>query len=56
MTIRFPNASRYYDSTRDAVRDYAIELFVMPSGGGEQVRLTRDEVPQNAAPSCGRIP
>ncbi len=52
-----PDGKRiYFTSTRDAPRDYAVELFVMASGGGEQVRLTRDEVPQNAAPSCGRIP
>jgi len=52
-----PDGKRiYFTSTRDATRDYAIELVVMASGGGEQVRLTRDEVPQNAAPSCGRIP
>lgn len=51
-----PDGKRlYFTSTRDATRPYAIELFVMAAGGGEQLRLTRDEVPQNAAPSTGRI-
>lgn len=45
----------YFTSTRDRPRDFAIELFQMPAGGGEQVRLTRDAIPQNSAPSAGRI-
>lgn len=52
-----PDGKRiFFSSTREAVRPYAIELFAMPAGGGEQRRLTRDEVPQNAAPSAGRVP
>jgi len=46
----------YFSSTREPARDYAVELYVMASGGGEQRRLTRDEVPENSAPSCGSLP
>jgi Tol biopolymer transport system component len=52
-----PDGKRvYFTSTRDATRDYAIELYAMPFAGGEQRRMTRDEVPQNAAPMAGRVP
>lgn len=51
-----PDGKRlYFTSTRDATRPYAVEIFVMAATGGEQLRLTRDEVPQNSAPSAGRI-
>ncbi len=51
-----PDGKRiYFTTTRDATRAYSTELYVMPAGGGEQDRLTRDETPQNAAPSAGRI-
>jgi Tol biopolymer transport system component len=46
----------YFTSTRDAKKDFEVELYVMAAGGGEQLRLTRDASPQNAAPSAGRIP
>lgn len=45
----------YFVSTRDASRDWSVELYAMPVEGGEQRRMTRDEVPQNAAPSAGRV-
>ena len=52
-----PDGKRiFFTSTRDATRAYSIELYAMPAGGGEQRRLTRDEIPQNAAPSAGRVP
>jgi TolB protein len=52
-----PDGKRmFFTSTREATKSYAVELYAMPAGGGEQQRLTRDEVPQNAAPSAGRVP
>lgn len=52
-----PDGKRiYFTSTRSAPRDYSTELYAMPATGGEQRRLTRDEVPQNSAPSAGRVP
>lgn len=41
-------------SDRDQKNAYESELYVMAAGGGQQKRLTRDERPQNAAPSTGR--
>ncbi len=46
----------YFTSTRDAPRPASIELFVMPANGGEQRRLTRDELPENSAPHAGLVP
>jgi TolB protein len=38
-----PDGKRiYFTSTREAPRDWAVELYAMPAGGGEQRRLTRD--------------
>jgi TolB protein len=52
-----PDGKRiYFTSTRDAHKEYEVELYAMPAGGGQQLRLTRDASPQNAAPSAGRVP
>lgn len=52
-----PDGKRiFFTSNRDATRAYYVELYAMPAGGGEQRRLTRDEVPQNSAPCAGRVP
>ena len=52
-----PDGKRvYFTSTRDAHKDFEVELYAMPAGGGQQLRLTRDASPQNAAPSAGRVP
>jgi Tol biopolymer transport system component len=45
----------YFASSRDRPNPYEIELYVMAAGGGKQRRLTRDERPQNSAPSVGII-
>lgn len=51
-----PDGKRlFFASTREAPRAYAIEIYVMPAEGGQQERLTRDEIPQNAEPSGGRV-
>lgn len=51
-----PDGKRlYFSSTREAPKPWSIEIYVMPARGGEQRRLTRDEVPHNAAPAAGRI-
>jgi Tol biopolymer transport system component len=51
-----PDGKRlYFASTREQARAYAIEIYVMAAEGGQQDRLTRDEIPQNAAPSAGRV-
>ena len=41
-------------SDRERENAYESELYVMAAGGGQQKRLTRDDRPQNAAPSTGR--
>ncbi len=52
-----PDGKRvYFTSTRDAQKDFEVELYAMPAGGGQQLRLTRDASPQNSAPSAGRVP
>jgi Tol biopolymer transport system component len=52
-----PDGKRlYFTSTRDAHKEFEVELYAMPAAGGQQLRLTRDASPQNAAPSAGRVP
>ena len=43
----------FFASTRDRRGAYEWELYVMSSNGGRARRLTRDERPQNRAPSAG---
>jgi Tol biopolymer transport system component len=51
-----PDGKRlYFSSSRDRANPYEMELYVMAAGGGKQRRLTRDERPQNSAPSAGVI-
>jgi tricorn protease-like protein len=45
----------YFVSAQGQSQEFASEIFVMPAQGGEQRRLTRDERPENLAPSAGRI-
>ncbi len=45
----------YFVSTRDSTQVYESEIYVMAAGGGRQKRITRDERPQNRAPSSGRM-
>jgi tricorn protease-like protein len=50
-----PDGKRiFFASTRDAKNAYEIEIYVMPAVGGDKRRMTRDEQPQNSAPSAGR--
>ncbi|RMH44342.1 MAG: hypothetical protein D6689_02615 [Deltaproteobacteria bacterium] len=50
-----PDGARvFFTSTRDATSAYEVEIYVMPAGGGQQRRITRDAHPQNRAPSPGR--
>jgi len=42
-----------FTSTRDRKNAYESELYVMAAEGGKQRRMTRDERPQNGAPSAG---
>ena len=50
-----PDGKRiFFSSTRDVKNDYEVEIYVMPAAGGDQRRMTRDERPQNSAPSAGR--
>jgi len=49
-----PDGQRiFFASTRDRRGAYEWELYVMASSGGRARRLTRDERPQNRAPSAG---
>ncbi len=49
-----PDGNRiFFASTRDRAGAFEWELYVMASGGGVQRRVTRDERPQNTAPSVG---
>ena len=49
-----PDGQRiFFASTRDRRGAYEWELYVMASSGGRVRRLTRDERPQNRAPSAG---
>lgn len=49
-----PDGKRlFFSSTRDSRNAYEVEIYVMPAAGGKQRRLTRDERPQNTAPSAG---
>jgi Tol biopolymer transport system component len=50
-----PDGTRlYFASSRERQNAYEMELYVMAATGGKQRRLTRDERPQNSAPSAGR--
>lgn len=42
-----------FTSTRNRKNEYELELYVMAARGGQQQRLTRDDRPQNSAPSAG---
>lgn len=42
-----------FTSTRDRKNEYELELYVMAAQGGKQQRMTRDDRPQNSAPSMG---
>ncbi len=46
----------YFASTRIRKADYEWEIFVMAASGGEQRRLTREERPENSAPSLAILP
>jgi TolB protein len=49
-----PDGARlYFASTRGRQNDYEVEIYVMAAEGGRQRRVTRDERPQNRAPSAG---
>lgn len=49
-----PDGQRiFFASTRDRRGAYEWEVYVMASSGGRARRLTRDERPQNRAPSTG---
>ncbi len=49
-----PDGTRImFTSTRDRQNAYETELYVMAAQGGKQVRMTRDDRPQNGAPSAG---
>lgn len=49
-----PDGQRiFFASTRDRRGAYEWELYVMAASGGRARRLTRDERPQNRAPSAG---
>jgi dipeptidyl aminopeptidase/acylaminoacyl peptidase len=49
-----PDGKRiFFASTRDRQRANEWEIYVMSAGGGRTRRLTRDERPQNRAPSTG---
>ncbi len=51
-----PDGKRlFFVSTRDLPGAFESELWVMAASGGQQLRITRDERPQNRAPSAGRI-
>jgi Tol biopolymer transport system component len=50
-----PDGKRiFFASTRYRQNAYEWEIYVMSATGGRTVRLTRDERPQNRAPSPGR--
>ncbi len=50
-----PDGARlYFASSRDRQNAYEMELYEMAATGGKQRRMTRDERPQNDAPSAGR--
>jgi len=50
-----PDGKRlYFASARGRQKAYEMELYVMAATGGKQRRVTRDERPQNSAPSAGR--
>ncbi|HUS67613.1 MAG TPA: hypothetical protein VMZ28_23920 [Kofleriaceae bacterium] len=50
-----PDGKRiFFASTRDRTGTYEWEVYVMSATGGRTRRLTRDERPQNRAPSTGR--
>lgn len=49
-----PDGKRiFFTVQRSREKLYEKELYVMAATGGKQVRLTRDETPQNSAPSPG---
>lgn len=49
-----PDGQRiFFASTRDRTGAYEWEVYVMSAAGGRTRRLTRDERPQNRAPSTG---
>jgi Tol biopolymer transport system component len=49
-----PDGKRlFFASTRDRANAFEWELYVMAATGGQQRRVTRDERPQNTAPSVG---
>ncbi len=50
-----PDGKRiFFASTRDRTGSFEWEVYVMSATGGRTRRLTRDERPQNRAPSTGR--
>ena len=50
-----PDGKRiFFASTRDRTGAFEWEVYVMSAAGGRTRRLTRDERPQNRAPSTGR--
>ena len=52
-TYSADGARLYFVSSRGQQNPYEMELYVMAAEGGQQRRMTRDERPQNRAPSAG---
>ncbi len=49
-----PDGKRlFFASTRERENPYEVEIYVMPATGGDERRMTRDERPQNSAPTTG---